>query len=130
MPMGEKAVVELGRGQAALVHTGGMIPDTADAVVQVEQTQIVGGGSARRRPSKWKCSKRWPLGENILQIGEDVALGDRVLPAGHLLRPQDLGGLLALGLTEIAGRRRPRVAILATGDEVVAARRTRRDRGK
>ena len=54
-----------------------------------------------------------------LQVGEDVAEEERDLRAGHILRPQDLGGLLALGMTEIAVIRRPRVAILATGDEVI-----------
>jgi molybdopterin molybdotransferase len=60
------------------------------------------------------------VGQNVLQVGEDVGLDAEILPAGHLLRPQDLGGLLALGIIEIAVTRRPRVAILATGDEVIA----------
>jgi molybdopterin molybdotransferase len=56
----------------------------------------------------------------VLQVGEDVQPQAEILPAGHRLRPQDIGGLLALGLTEVAVVRRPRVAILATGDEVIA----------
>lgn len=59
------------------------------------------------------------VGQNVLQIGEDVAEDDEILPAGHRLRPQDLGGLLAVGITELPVARQPRVGILATGDEVV-----------
>jgi len=58
-------------------------------------------------------------GENCIQIGEDVQAGELVLPAGHTLRPQDIGGLLAVGITEVAVARRPRVGIVSQGDEVV-----------
>jgi len=120
VPMGQKADVVLDTGQAALVHTGGMIPETADAVVQVELTQIVGAVSGDESPFEIEVFKAVASGENVLQVGEDVGVGAEVLPQGHLLRPQDLGGLLALGITTIVVARRPRVAILATGDEVVA----------
>jgi molybdopterin molybdotransferase len=119
VPMGRKAAVVLSTGQAALVHTGGMIPETADAVVQVEQTQIVGPGSSTP-PYEIEVFKSVAQGENVLQVGEDVPTGKEILPAGHILRPQDLGGLLALGITEVAVRRKPRVVILATGDEVIS----------
>ena len=119
VPMGKAAEVELQLGQAALVHTGGMIPQTADAVVQVEQTQIVASDSAMP-PYEIEVFKAVAQGENVLQVGEDVATGKLILPAGHILRPQDLGGLLALGITTLSVRRPPRVAILATGDEVIA----------
>jgi molybdopterin molybdotransferase len=59
------------------------------------------------------------VGQNVLQVGEDVREGMELLAAGHRLRPQDLGGLLALGIVEVTVARRPRVALLATGDEVV-----------
>jgi molybdopterin molybdotransferase len=120
VPMGEKAAVELEIGQAAIVHTGGMIPATADAVVQVENTQIVGGASIDDPPFEIEVFRAAAVGQNVLQVGEDVAEAAQILPAGHLLRPQDLGGLLALGITEVAVARRPRVGILATGDEVIA----------
>jgi molybdopterin molybdotransferase len=119
VPMGRAAEVELGRGQAALVHTGGMIPDAADAVVQVEQTQIIGSQEAAL-PYEIEVFKAVAQGENVLQVGEDVAAAHVILPAGHLLRAQDLGGLLALGITKVSVMRKPRVAILATGDEVVS----------
>lgn len=116
VPMGQAPTIELSLGEAALVHTGGMIPAAADAVVQVEQTQIVGDGGI---PGEIEVFKAVGSGENLVQLGEDIAAGAEVLPAGHLLRPQDLGGLLALGVTAVSVRPRPRVAILATGDEVI-----------
>ncbi len=119
VPMGQAANVDLQIGQAAIVHTGGMIPETADAVVQVEHTQIVGAALYARPPFEIEVMKAVAIGQNVLQVGEDVAEQAEILPAGHILRSQDLGGLLALGITEVAVSRRPRVAILATGDEVV-----------
>jgi molybdopterin molybdotransferase len=59
-------------------------------------------------------------GENVIQIGDDMRQGDLLVPAGAWLRSQDLGGLLGVGVTEIAVARRPVVALISTGDEVVA----------
>lgn len=121
--MGEAADMTLDVGEAALVHTGGMIPDTADAVVQVEWTQTMGDISIPDRPVTFpyeiEILRSVADGQNVLQVGEDVRQSAEVLPAGHLLRPQDLGGLLALGITEVAVARQPHVAVLSTGDEVV-----------
>lgn len=120
--MGEATGVSPGAGEAAVVHTGGMIPETADAVVQVEWTQAM--GQPGQFPYEVEVLKAVAEGQNVLQIGEDVRQGDEILPAGHLLRPQDLGGLLALGITKVAVSRQPRVAVMATGDEVVAPSQT------
>jgi len=125
VPMGKAAEVTLAPGQAALVHTGGMIPETADAVVQVEHTQVVSNqlsvssNQSPLFPYEIEVLKAVAVGQNVLQIGEDVAVGAPIFPAGHRLRPQDLGGLLAVGITEIAVAKKPRVGILATGDEVI-----------
>lgn len=127
-PMGKPAHVTLRNGEAALVHTGGMIPETADAVVQVEQTQVVRGQFSVNSEQltvnsgqsfEIEVMRAVAVGQNVLQVGEDVAQNAQVLAAGHLLRPQDVGGLLALGITAISVVRQPRVAILATGDEVI-----------
>ncbi len=112
VPMGRAPDFALGVCQAALIHTGGMLPAGADAVVQVELTQT-------SRADEVEILKAVAPGENVLPAGEDMAEGAEVLPAGHQLRPQDLGGLAALGLTPVTVARRPRVALLATGDEVV-----------
>lgn len=124
VPMGQPANVALGLGQAAIVHTGGMIPETADAVVQIEHTQTVSGQLLENIPPTFpfeiEVLRSVAVGQNVLQLGEDVQQNAEILPAGHILRPQDLGGLLALGIVSVAVMRRPRVGILATGDEVIS----------
>jgi molybdopterin molybdotransferase len=110
--MGHVPDLELGPAQAALIHTGGMLPRGADAVVQIEVTQ-------KSRADEVEVLKAVGRGENVLQAGDDVKAGEEVLPAGHWLRPQDLGGLAALGVTPVTVARRPRVAVMATGDEVI-----------
>lgn len=110
--MGQTPDFELLPGQAALIHTGGMMPRGANAVVQIEVTQ-------KSRDDEVEILKAAGPGENVLQVGDDVMAGAEVMPAGHWLRPQDVGGLAALGVTPVTVARRPRVAFLATGDEVV-----------
>jgi molybdopterin molybdotransferase len=117
--MGEAANVSLAPYQAAVVHTGGMIPDTANAVVQIEHTQSATANTRMTPYGEIEVMKAVAVGQNVLQIGEDVTIGDKVLPQGHLIRPQDIGGLLALGIVKIPVARSPRVAILGTGDEVI-----------
>ena len=112
VPMGQAATVEVAPGQAVIVHTGGMIPPGADGVVMVERTQKLDDQDI-------EVLRSVAVGENIINVGEDILKGEEILPAGHLLRPQDVGGLLAVGLTEIVVARRPRVALIATGDEVI-----------
>ncbi len=111
--MGRAAEVEVGAGMTAIVHTGGMIPEGADAAVMVEYTQTLGEDEVEVR-------KPVAVGENVIQIGEDISPGDLIVGAGRRLRAQDIGGLLAVGIVEVRVRRKPRVAIFATGDEVVA----------
>lgn len=112
VPMGQASTLILGVGEAALVHTGGMIPQGANAVVMVENTQRVDASSI-------EVMKPVAEGENVIQVGEDIRRGQTVLTLGRQLRPQDLGGLLALGITTVTVAVPPRVAILSTGDEVV-----------
>lgn len=111
--MGEAAEVEVGKGEAAIVHTGGMMPSGADAVVIVENTQPIGDGN------EIEVHRSVAVGQHVLQVGEDIEPDDVIIPTGYRLRPQDVGGLLALGITEVEVARQPRVAIFATGDEVV-----------
>ncbi len=112
VPMGREPDLDLRPGTCALVHTGSMLPRGADAVVMVELTQ-------KSREDEIEVLKAVAPGENILRVGDDILEGAEMLPAGHVLRAQDLGGLAALGFTTVTVARRPRVALLATGDEVV-----------
>jgi len=112
----------VGPGQAVRIMTGAPIPPGADAVVPFEETDEV-----LRDPNQ-PVSKRETVqvmkaanpGANIRDRAGDVREGQRVLPAGRVLRPSEIGVLASIGLTEVAVIRRPVVAILSTGDEITA----------
>jgi len=110
--MGAEATDDIQPGQAILIHTGGMLPTSADAVVMIERTQVFAENEIE------VLSPAAP-GENVVQIGEDVTLGEAILPAGHRLRPQDIGGLLAVGVLSVEVVKPPRVGILSSGDELI-----------
>jgi molybdopterin molybdotransferase len=110
--MGEAASQTVAAGQAVSIPTGGMLPEGADAVVMVEYTQALDDVTI-------EVTKPVAPGDNVLQVGEDLQAGAQVLAAGWRLRPQDVGVLAALGKTSVAVHRRPRVAIISTGDEMV-----------
>jgi molybdopterin molybdotransferase len=112
VPMGAAAGLSLSAGQCALIHTGGMLPAGADAVVMVENTQSA-------RSTEVEILRAAAPGENVIKVGEDVASGEEVIPAGVRLRPAEIGGLMALGFTRVRVACRPRVGILSSGDEVV-----------
>lgn len=114
--MGETASVPAGRGEAVRIPTGGMLPPGADAVVMLEDVDESQGRLAVRRAAR--------PGDNVIRRAEDVRRGDVALRPGTRLRPQDVGLLAAIGVTEVPVFVRPRVAIIATGDEIVPADRT------
>ncbi len=98
-------------GTAIRIMTGAPMPDGADAVIPFEET---------RQDGEWvECFAAVRVGENVRPAGEDVRAGERTLRCGTRIRPQEIGMLAALGYSEVAVIRRPRVAILATGDELV-----------
>ncbi|MEA3308071.1 MAG: gephyrin-like molybdotransferase Glp [Chloroflexota bacterium] len=110
--MGRAPDITVGVGEAALIHTGSALPDGADAVVMLERTQTCG-------VDEIEVLRAVAPGENVIPLGEDLRTGDLVLAAGKHLRAQELGGLMALGITHVRVVRRPRVAIISTGDELV-----------
>ncbi len=112
VPMGGPPAFSLAAGKAALVHTGGMLPGGADAVVMVEHTQLA-------RPGEVEVLRAVAPGENHLRTGEDVSAGQVGMDAGVRLRPAEIGGLMALGIVRIPVAVPPRVAILSSGDEVI-----------
>ena len=112
VPMGSQPLVSLSTGQAAVAYTGGMLAEGADAVVMVENTQGVGDGSI-------EILRPVAPGENVIQVGEDTKVGETVIPKGRLIRPQDVGVLFGLGITEVSVAQPPKVAIVSTGDELV-----------
>jgi len=111
--MGTAAAVQVRSAEAARIATGGMLPPGADAVVMVELTQDVDERTV-------EVLRPVAPGENVIQVGEDIRRGSAVLPRGHTLRAQDLGGLASLGIVEITVAPRLSVGIISGGDEIVA----------
>ncbi|MBA4420730.1 MAG: molybdopterin molybdenumtransferase MoeA [Anaerolinea sp.] len=111
-PMGQTVVQSVRPGQAILIHTGGMLPPGADAVVMLEQTQLNNGADL-------EIFRSVSLNENVILIGEDVHTNDLVIPAGRIIRPVEIGGLMSFGATRVEVNKRPIVGILSSGDEIV-----------
>ncbi|MFC6890631.1 gephyrin-like molybdotransferase Glp [Halorubrum trueperi] len=98
-------------GEAARVHTGSAVPDGADAVVMIERVEAVG--------DEVETFDAVAAGENVGEVGEDVAAGQRLFEPGHVLRPSDLGLLKSVGLDAVRTYERPTVAVIPTGEELV-----------
>lgn len=110
--MGEIPLERLTRGKAMKIPTGGMLPEGSDAVIMLEHTaQIENNLIEILRPVA--------PGENVIKKDEDIKFGELILKKGHKLRPQDIGALAGLGITEIKVFKKPEVAIISTGDEIV-----------
>lgn len=121
VPMGDESSFVIEPGQCALIHTGGMLPEGADAVVMLEYTQQTSEVSTDPQglPREIEIFRSVADGENIIRIGEDVAKGQIVIPKGTVLRPAEIGGLMALGITSLRVARLVRVGLISTGDEVI-----------
>jgi len=109
------------------------LPKGADAVVMLEYTQhIVGAGSSRPgddpvpTQTEIEIFRAVANGENIIRVGEDVAQGQMVQAKGSLIRPAEIGGLLALGITSVCVARKVQVGLISTGDEVIDPSRSPR----
>ena len=111
-PMGKTPDMDLQDGQAILIHTGGMIPAGADAVVMLENSQL-------NNASDLEIYKAVSKNENVILVGEDVNKGDLVIPAGRVIRPVEIGGLMSFGATWVDVIKKPKVGILSSGDEVI-----------
>jgi len=112
VPAGRTASVAVHPGTAIRVMTGAPVPDGADTVVPVELTRL---------SEPWvEVLRAPPQGAHVRQAGEDVRQGERVLVAGTPLRPAEIGLLAALGRAQVLVHPSPRVALVTTGDELVA----------
>ncbi len=103
-------------GTAIRIMTGAPMPEGADAVIPFEETHQEG---THQDGDSVDCFAAMRAGENVRPAGEDVRAGEHTLARGARIRPQEIGMLAALGYGEVSVIRRPRVAILATGDELV-----------
>jgi molybdopterin molybdotransferase len=120
VPMGDAPAFEIRTGQCALIHTGGMLPAGADAVVMLEYTQRTGSdGQLPITTDELEIFRAVADGENVIRIGEDVAQGQTIQAKGSLMRPAEIGGLMALGIIKVRVVRKIRVGLISTGDEVI-----------
>ncbi len=110
--MGEEPVFELKTGAVAKIATGGMLPKGSDAVVMFEHCQAV-------TEEMIEVLKPAAPGENVINKGEDCKKGDTILTNGHRIRPQDIGALAGLGIIKIWVYKKPKIAVISTGDEIV-----------
>lgn len=112
-------VGEVVPGTAVRIMTGAPLPSGADAVVPVEDTNEAWRDPQRPLPETVQVGRPVGAGDYVRGIGEDIQAGQEVLSVGHLLRPQEIGVLASLGVSRLTVTRRPKVGILATGDELV-----------
>ena len=110
--MGEVPTVSVKAGEAVRIATGGMLPDGADSVVMVEHAQALDEHTLE----VFKSAA--PL-QHVMEVGEDLRKGEKVLSSGSIIRPQEIGVLAALGQTHVPVYRQPVVAIISSGDEIV-----------
>lgn len=111
LPAGYISENRLNQGEAIKIMTGAPMPNGADAVVMAEYTEKDGG--------RVRILKRPEKGDHIRRAGEDVKEGQLVIKKGQLIRPSEIGMLASMARSIVSVYQRPRVAILATGDELV-----------
>jgi molybdopterin molybdotransferase len=119
LPAGKRSQRKLTPGEAARIMTGAALPEGADSVVMVEDTETEG--------QRVRIHRSASPGQHVRRAGEDVRPGVLVAEPGAILRAPLVGMLAALGRSVVAVRARPRVAVLATGDELVEPDRLRDD---
>ena len=115
--MGDRPEFVINFGEAAKISTGGMLPVGANAVIMLEYTFQINDCILEVRKSV-------APGTNIIYENEDLREGECVFGEGHKLRPQDIGVLAGIGKTEVKVFRKPRIAIISTGNEIISANST------
>ena len=126
IPAGKTPTIGLGKNQASRIMTGAPLPEGADAVIPVENTDQF---DPKTQTSSGKTGEVWIYqsakpGNFVRHRGEDVHEGDLILEANAPLKPQELGILAMLGKAEVSVYRRPKIAIVSTGDELVPLGKT------
>jgi len=113
--MGDRPDFKINPGEAVKISTGGMLPEGANAVMMVEYTEQIDDTTieARRSISPW---------ENVVREDEDLKTGEIILRRGSRLRPQDIGVLAGIGKINIQIYKKPRIAIISTGNEIIPAK--------
>lgn len=110
--IGELPTIKIGPGETARIWTGGMIPQGADAVVMLEYALEAG-------ESNIELTRPVAPGENLIYHNEDASKGEELISVGSVLRPQEIGLLAALGQEKVQVFKKPQVAIISSGDEII-----------
>ncbi len=119
IPAGQVAALTLQAGQAARIMTGAALPAGADAVVMVEETDFYHQAAGMKAPAQVVINKPVRAGENLRPRGMDIRRGQEILRAGRVLRAQDIGLLAMLGVATVPVWKKPKVALLSSGDELL-----------
>ncbi|WP_050739164.1 gephyrin-like molybdotransferase Glp [Acetobacterium bakii] len=110
--MGKETHLLLNQGETIYVPTGGMVPVGTEAMVMIEYTEKLGDHDLA-------IYRNAGANENMMLVGDDIKIGEVAFEKNHLLRPQDIGVLSALGYLEVDVLKLPRVTIISTGDEII-----------
>lgn len=110
-PADYPTTLEVANGEAVYVACGAPIPKGAAATVKVEETRL--------NINKIEIIREIPLGEGIIPLGDDMKKGDLILKKWQVLRPQDIGILASLGYADVEVIKKPKIAILSGGDELI-----------
>ena len=119
IPAGSAPTVTLTKSQAARIMTGAQLPERADPVIPVEDTDFNSREAGTTAPQTVSFTKIVKAGENVRMRGMDLHTGDVALPKGRRLKPQDLGLLAMLGFANVNVHKKPRAALLSSGDELM-----------
>lgn len=122
IPAGVNPDVLLRPGQSARIMTGAVVPEGADVVIPVEYTDQFKNNKQFEfeLPENVRIFRQVSKGDFIRPRGQDIHKGDLVLTPGRTLKPQDVGLLAMLGVGDVLVYRRPKIAMISTGDELVA----------
>ena len=115
--MGQAPAFAIGQESAAIISTGGMLPDGADSVVMLEHTGIIDDTTI-------EVYKSIAPGHNVVRAGEDIKKDDPILFSGQKIRPQEAGLLAAFGKETVRVYKKPVIGIISSGDEIVSIDQT------
>jgi molybdopterin molybdotransferase len=119
IPAGIAPQVTLTAGQAARIMTGAQMPQGANAVIPVEDTDFTSREAGSPAPQTVSFERKVNAGENVRPRGSDLQAGQIVLKKGRMLKAQDLGLLAGLGVSRVEVFKKPRVALLSSGNELI-----------
>jgi molybdopterin molybdotransferase len=119
IPAGTSPTARIKMGEAARIMTGAQMPQGADAVIPVEDTDFHSHIAGTPAPEAISFTRQIRSGENVRRRGMDLGTGEVILQKGRRIRPQDMGLMAMLGISRVSVHKRPRVALVSSGDELL-----------